>query len=198
MARSPANVRTAPSALPPKDHNFRAPPGRAVAMGRDGKPIYRQSSSTAHDPFAIDPSIVPDGWVYEWKRYSIYNQVDHTHQARLARIGRWTPVPASRHDGMFLPPGSDGAIIHDGLILMERPAVLHQEAMMEEKMTADAAMRRAKSERALAPASSGVSTNTIEARQATFMRQSAPTAEDIAALNDLPRGNYDYDRNTID
>lgn len=196
MARSP----TATRAVPPPDATpqFRAPPGRAVAIGRDGKPIYRQTSLGSNDPYAIDPSIIPDGWVYEWKRYSIYNQVDHTHQAKLARVGRWTPVPAERHDGLFCEPGSKGSIIHDGLILMERPRVLHEEAMMEEKRAADAAMQRAKSERGLAPASAGVSTQTVEARRASFVRQERATAEDMAAMADVARPGYDYDRQTID
>lgn len=198
MAKT-ATVTRGPAAAAPNNpaQQFRAPPGRAVAVGRDGQPIYRQAA-TSHDPFAIDPYIVPNGWVYEWKRYSIYNQVDHTNLAKLARVGGWTAVPAERHDGLFLPPGTKGSIIHDGLILMERPLPLHQEAMREDKAAADAAMGKARSERGLAPASSGISTNTAAARAATFVRQTPMTADDMDAMSEVPRGSYDYDRQTIE
>ena len=198
MAKSATLTRGQAPSANPAAQQFQAPPGRAVAIGRDGKPIYRQTSNGSHDPYAIDPFLIPQGWVYEWKRYSIYNQVDHTHQAKLARVGRWTPVPAERHDGEFLPPGAKGSIIHDGLILMERPIELHREAQMEEKRAADDAMRRAKTERGLPSASAGVNTQTIEARRASFVRQEAANAEDMAALAEMPRGSYDYDRQTID
>lgn len=191
LARGPS---AAPANNPPQ---FQAPHGRAVAVGRDGRPIYRNTGAE-NDPYAIDPHIIPEGWVYEWKRYSIYNQVDNPYQAKLARVGGWTPVPAERHDGMFLPPGAKGSIIHDGLILMERPLVLHREALGEDKKNADAAMRKAKTERGLAPASAGISTNTAEARAATFVRQAPLTADDMQAMAEVPHGNYNYDRQTID
>lgn len=69
---------------------------------------------------------------------------------------------------------------------------------MEEKRAADEAMRRAKSERGLPAASAGINTQTVEARRASFVRQEQATAEDMAALAEMPRGGYDYDRQTID
>lgn len=177
-------------------HNI--PPGRAVAVGRDGKPVYRSIGASSNDPYAIDERLVPPGWVYQWKRYSIYNQVDHTHLAKLAREGAWTPVPAERHDGIFLPPGTKGSVIHDGLILMERPIELEREAMRDEKNRADEAMRRAKAERGLPSPSAGINTQTAAARSASFVRQERATADDMAALQELPKGSYDYERNSID
>jgi hypothetical protein len=187
-------------AAEPAAQAFRVPAGRAVAIGRDGKEIYRQTSmGGGNDPFAIDPFLVPEGWVYEWKRYSIYGQVDYTHLSKLARVGRWTPVPAERHPGVFLPPDAKGPIIHDGLQLMERPLALHEEAMEEEKRAADGAMRRAKAERGLAAASPGIDTATPAARNATFVRTERINAEDRAAMESLPRPTYEpADRNSID
>lgn len=199
MAKATVATRLAP--MPPaKEPAFRAPPGRAVAIGRDGKPMYRQSARhTDNDPFAIPEGIEPPDWVYQWKRYSIYNQVDHTHLSKLARVGKWTAVPAERHDGVFMPHGVTGSIIHDGLILMERPRILHEEAEREEKAAADSAMRRATSQRGLpTPAGAGVSTDTVEARRSTFIRQERATAADIEAMAEIPRGAYDRDTNTID
>ena len=81
------------------------------------------------DRFAIDTSIVPDGWSYEWKRKTIYNQEDPAYQIRLAD-GGWTPVPANRdaRHAALMPFGNFATIERDGMILMERPKELTDEA----------------------------------------------------------------------
>jgi hypothetical protein len=81
------------------------------------------------DQYHIDPNIVPQGWSYEWKRKTIYNQEDPSYQIRLADAG-WTPVPATRdarHKAM-MPTGHYVTIERDGMILMERPKELTDEA----------------------------------------------------------------------
>ncbi len=81
------------------------------------------------DQYHIDPNIVPQGWSYEWKRKTIYNQEDPSYQIRLADAG-WTPVPATRdarHKAM-MPTGNYATIERDGMILMERPKELTDEA----------------------------------------------------------------------
>lgn len=175
----------------------RPPAGRAVALGRDGKPIWRHAVVGGDDPYAIDPAIVPDGWVYQWKRYSIYGQVQTSYLTSLKRIGKWTEVLKESHDGMFDAPGIKGSIIHEGLILMERPASLHQEAVDEEKMAANMALQRAKTERGLAPANSGIDVNTPAARGATFVKQERITQEDAEAIS-ANRPKYDYERQSIE
>lgn len=81
------------------------------------------------DKFFIDPRIVPEGWSYEWKRKSVYNQEDPSYQIRLAD-GGWTPVPASRDDRhkALMPTGAYNTIERDGMVLMERPLELTEEA----------------------------------------------------------------------
>lgn len=112
------------------------PAGRAHAIGRDGKPIWRKVREDA-DQFSIDPSIIPEGWTYEWKRQSVYGWEDRQHQVKLGQNG-WTPVPAERHAGVFTAPSYKGPIERDGLVLMERPDVLTEEARMEERRNAQA------------------------------------------------------------
>lgn len=175
MARQPAAApkTAAPrAAAPAAEDPMRNVPrdGRAVALGRDGKPLYRQSGATT-DVYSLASELAPAGWVYEWKRYSTLNQVDFPYQAAVQRIGRWEAVPADRHPGVWLPPDHKGSIIIDGLILMERPIELHIEARREEKREADGRMRRAKEERALVPKSSGVDVDTPAARNASFIRE---------------------------
>lgn len=199
--------RTAAAAVPappvvPAPQAIRVPAGRAVAVGRDGQPLWRHAPQGGADPFAIDPALIPPGWVYEWKRYSVMNQVDHAYQASLARQGGWTPVMAETHDGVFLPLGSKGAIIINGLILMERPVELHREAHRDEKTAADSIMSRARVERGLqVPGGvTGVSTQTAAAQQASFVNVSRAFAskEDREALEAIPKPAYDYERNSID
>ena len=50
----------------------------------------------------------------------------------VGREDRFAPVPSDRHAGRFMAPGTTGAIIVDGLMLMERPRVLGEEARAEE------------------------------------------------------------------
>ena len=197
-ARAPAVPQAAPAQPVPEAPAAKVlnvPRGRAVAIGRDGKPIWRHATADSHDPFAIDESVMPDGWVWQWKRYSVYNQVDHSYQSQLQRIGKWTPVLAENTpDGMFLPPGSIGPVISEGLILMERPRALHEEAEAEEKMKADSALNKAKVERGLAAASPGIDVNTPAARNATYVKTSRALddAQTRQALEEIPRASYEY------
>lgn len=76
---------------------------------------------SAQDEFRVDADIIPDGWSYEWKRYSTLNQEDPSYISELARHG-WTPVPRERHPE-FMPLNSKSKVIErKGLVLMERPA----------------------------------------------------------------------------
>ena len=79
------------------------------------------------DEFFVDPSIIPEGWTYEWKRLSILGQEDATHQIHLARMG-WEAVPARRHPGMMPATWAKGTIERKGMILMERPTEVIEEA----------------------------------------------------------------------
>lgn len=190
-------VTAAPARPAQLGAEVRPPAGRAVALGRDGKPIWRQVAVGGDDPYAIDPSLIPDGWVYEWKRYSIYNQVQTSYLNSLIRIGKWGYVLKESHDGVFDAPGIKGQILHEGLVLMERPKSLHDEAVDDEKRAANMAVHRAKTERGLAPANSGIDVNTPAARGATFVRQERISAEDAEALAGV-RPAYDYERQSID
>jgi hypothetical protein len=129
------------------------------------------------------------------------NQVDHAYLARLKRAG-WSEVMAHTHDGVFLPPGSTGAIIIDGLILMEIPAALYHEANEDQRRAANDVMRKARAERGLqVPGGvTGISTETPAARAASYVNvtRAFASAEDKEALAGIPRPAYDYNRDSID
>lgn len=77
----------------------------------------------------------PAGFDYQWKRRTIYNQEDPSYQVELIRNG-WEPVPLDRHPEMMPKGWSAKTIEIDGLVLMERPMVLTDEARAREKANA--------------------------------------------------------------
>lgn len=99
--------------------------GRVIAFGRTRK---RRSDA---DQFHIPPEIIPDGWDYQWVTFSVYGQEQTANLVSMQENG-WTPVPADRHAGMFMPAEHKGSIIRDGLMLVERPMALTIEARQEE------------------------------------------------------------------
>ena len=79
------------------------------------------------DEFRVDMKDIPPGWSYEWKRKTLLNEESVSYQVELARKG-WEPVPSNRHPQM-MPGGSSHATIErKGMILMERPKELTDEA----------------------------------------------------------------------
>ena len=89
-----------------------------------------------NDEYYIELGIIPDGWSYEWKTRTILGAEDPAHQVALARKG-WEIVPASRHPEL-MPMGYQGVeITRKGMVLMERPLEITQEAR-------DALLRKAR------------------------------------------------------
>jgi hypothetical protein len=114
----------------------------------------RQSHATARaNPFDLPKDEIPEGSSYEWKRFSVMGQsADHDpfYLSEMRRQG-WEPVDPRRHPN-WVPPGYDKpTIIRDGLILMERPIELTNDARQEQKQMARAQMREAQERLGLAP-----------------------------------------------
>jgi hypothetical protein len=78
------------------------------------------------DEFYIPKDIIPEGWTYEWKRHTIWNQEDPAYTVQLAREG-WEPVPVSRHPQMMPSSWDKGTIERKGMLLMERPSEISEE-----------------------------------------------------------------------
>jgi hypothetical protein len=73
-----------------------------------------------NDRYAIPEHIMPDGMKYQWVRYEVFGQPDNRRVAEMEQRG-WLSVPADRHDGLFMTPGTKGPTLLDGMILMEIP-----------------------------------------------------------------------------
>ena len=158
-----------------------------VVLGRDGQPIRRVRANS--DWSYIEPSLIPEGWVYGWKMYSVMGdeQTYLGYQADLYRAG-WRPVPAERHDGMFLPRGATGSVRMRGFTLMERPIELEMEARAEEKAAADAQKNGAEQQFGLSPRSPGFE-GPRESNH-PFVRQNTGIKQTIEHV-DLPAPKYD-------
>ena len=115
---------------PTEDHKARAEARLAEIRAQVGdEPINTM------DLFPLLPSEIPEGWTYEGKRYSVFNKDEPQYLANMMR-GGWTPVPASRHPRLLYTGYSGDTIIKDGIILMERPKVLTDEARVREGLEA--------------------------------------------------------------
>lgn len=121
-------------------------------------PVRRRVRVANSDRYYVDPAIIPEGWVYQWKRYSVLGQEEPAYMAELNQLG-FTPVPAERHDGVFIPSGSKGAIIIGGQILMERSILDEEDARMEEKERADAQLRGSREQFGMVPKARGFEVN---------------------------------------
>lgn len=121
-------VTRAPMRGPIRQPVLRDKHGRVAALGRDGILLSRKVTETG-DIFHIDNELIPAGWTYQW----ITSQVIGKSQkiSHFMQNG-WTPVPASRHPGLFMPLDYEGAIEQEGLMLVERPKVLTDDARREE------------------------------------------------------------------
>ena len=109
------------------------------------------------DKFAIDKRVVPDGWDYEWKTFTVLNKEDPAYQVQLARTG-WEPVPKSRHPEM-MPKGWKGQTIdREGMILMQRPTVITDKIKARDRARAREQVRIKEQQLSSAPKVNGVDT----------------------------------------
>lgn len=79
------------------------------------------------DEFYIGTSIIPPGWAYEWKRKLTMGAEDPAYQVALRRAG-WEHVPTTRHPELMPLDGVYPTIERKGMMLMERPLEINDEA----------------------------------------------------------------------
>jgi len=130
-AFEPAPAPVAPSRAPMRpamrEEDPRARAARRAAELRD----HLGEEPDGVDEFFIDPNDIPDGWDYEWKAKFVLGQEQATHILALRRAG-WEEVPTHRHPS-YMPMGSDLPYIErKGMVLMERPKEITDEARARE------------------------------------------------------------------
>lgn len=138
-----AQARTVTRDAPEDRTPDRAPERDNVIRNRAGQPVSLKFNGN-EDLFAFDRSIIPDGWDYQWKVKTVKNWEWVEHQVTLAANG-WEPVPADRHDGVFMPRGYKGNIERGGQILMERDIRLTMQARQAERREANTQLNMSRS-----------------------------------------------------
>ena len=134
-------MRTA-TAERPQQHDVDTTDARPAAHAPvHDKPRTRRrrqhSSLDRDDPFYVNLEAVPKDTSVEWKRWSNVGQEDPFYIAHLREQG-WEPVNPKEHpDWVPIPPDyKDNVIIKSGMILMERPQQLTNEARAEMRQIA--------------------------------------------------------------
>jgi hypothetical protein len=107
----------------------------ARASVRKAQQEYEALPSDDEDRLKVPSEVIPEGWSYQWVTDSVLGQPMPQRRARFERRG-WRPVPAERHDGMFMPLGFKGEINVDGVVLMERPEEYTRQARKKDAMKA--------------------------------------------------------------
>ena len=83
---------------------------------------------TTMNRFDLDISKIPEGMTYEWKRKSIMGMEDIESQVNY-EANYWTPVPPERHPELMGTRQTQARdIVRGGLMLMERPKEISQQA----------------------------------------------------------------------
>ena len=112
------------------------PQAPVAAAPTDGPKIpWRARKKSSADPLHIPPELIPAGMVYQWKRKFLKGEEDEHNMVHVQEAGAWSPVPGDRPGhGSIGTKGARarGEIGYGGLVLMERPIELDNEARMEE------------------------------------------------------------------
>jgi|WetSurMetagenome_2_1015567.scaffolds.fasta_scaffold170985_3 hypothetical protein len=134
-----------PKGTPAREVARENPPAlkKGQYYGRGGKILTRERP-TSYNLFDFPESVKEEGWSYQWCRTATLNNSDGDHNEipLMTRAG-WEPVKPDQLNGYFLNEnkGRD-CIVRDGLMLMERPQEMTDDARREAKGAADAAFQR--------------------------------------------------------
>lgn len=139
-------ARTAAARTKPRNEARLAPRGN-VFVGRDGEELTRNREI---DISFVSQYDIPDrlrevGWAMQWVRASAHNQTDASNITRMHEAG-WRTVPVARpgFQEYFRTQGQND-IVRDGLVLMERPEAMNEQAS-EDDFRAAVDQRHVKSE----------------------------------------------------
>lgn len=145
-----AKVETKPEVAPKRRQMREEDPRARAARRAEELRSHGGSLEEGTDEFYIDKSEIPPGWEYEWKRQTVMGQEDPAYQVALYRAG-WEPVPASRHPSYMPIGGNYETITRKGMILMERPSEINEEARARELRKARTQVRQKEEQLNAAP-----------------------------------------------
>lgn len=126
------------------------PRTRAARRAMELRDQFGGSMDDGEDKYRIDPKIIPEGWSYEWKTFTILGKENPSYQVALAHTG-WEAVPRSRHPELMPSNYRGETIDRDGMILMERPLEITKEVQQREYNKARAQVRGKEEQLGMAP-----------------------------------------------
>ncbi len=126
------------------------PRTRAARRAMELREHLGGSMDDGTDKFYIDPSIIPDGWSYEWKMLTVLGKENPSYQVSLAHRG-WEAVPRSRHPEMMPDNFRGETIEREGMILMERPKEITDEVKANDLRNARQQVRGKEEQLGMAP-----------------------------------------------
>jgi hypothetical protein len=106
---------------------------RGEVLGRDGEVLSRARSTGYRNDFDLPEHVREDGWDYQWVRQSCHGKPDPANVNAHMENG-WRPAAGKRLTDHYRAAGDH--IERDGLILMERPQALTNEAIAEDRRNA--------------------------------------------------------------
>jgi hypothetical protein len=121
-----------PAATRPAAHDPVRPSLRSGEVrGRNGEILARNNRyNEGGDQFDVPDHLREKGWSLQWVRESCHGKPDPQNVHNHMENG-WRPVPSNRWPGVFHPKEHQGAIAREGMILMERPQTLTDQAIAD-------------------------------------------------------------------
>lgn len=146
VARTKA--RQAKAEQQPERDVGRAPAREALQSGyydADGNPLTRKNP-TFRQQFDFAPDEIPPGMEYQWIRHTVHGDPSDSELFDMQENG-WRPVAHKRHATRFAMTEIAGSVLKDkgcimrqGNLLVERPKSMCDEARLQQKREADAAV----------------------------------------------------------
>jgi hypothetical protein len=101
-------------------------------QGRNGE-VLKRAPTLRGNPFDLPEEIKEAGWSYQWIRASCYGNTEMSEMSVMKRAG-WREVPPDALHGYFRDETPEGQnfISREGLVLMERPQAMTDEARQED------------------------------------------------------------------
>jgi hypothetical protein len=134
MVKPPADFNTADMTVKVTETapQFSEEDPRARAARRAAELRDHGALDVGTDEFAIDQSMIPAGWTYEYKMHTVLGKPDPSYEVFLKQKG-WEPVPRDRHPELMPIEWKGNTIERKGQILMEIPTEIYRQFQKKDR-----------------------------------------------------------------
>ena len=103
------------------------------------------------DQFDVPKHLIPDGWTWEWKTWTVYNQENSTEISQLLMAG-WEFVEMKpEYRPLVGPDYKESRIYREGQVLMEVPTSVYEEFKARDRRRAGMQVRQKEAQVTQAP-----------------------------------------------